>query len=106
MTRAVLGGFTVDTERDAELIALFVQAKATGHSQSDLFREMGRVYIEKSNEAATAITYMLLIIDELAEMKKMMRGSVIAQVPQGESAADGMERKKHDRLRRLGVIDG
>ena len=105
MSRAILGGFTVDTERDAELLALFEKAKAEGRSQSDLFRDMGRVYLEKTSKVDLIISHILLVMAELAEMKKIMQsGSVAAPVTRDEPE-DGLSKTKRNLLRGLGMVE-
>jgi len=105
MARAILGGFTVDTERDADLIALFEKARESGRSQSDLFRDMGRVYQEKASRVDLLVTYMLLAIDELAEMKKIMQSGVVAVPVTRDEPEDGLSKTKRDRLSGLGRIE-
>lgn len=100
-----LGAFSVHPERDAKIIALFDRAKAEGRSQSDLFREMSNAYIEKQDRTDLLITYMRFIIDELAVMKKAMQRGVVFGSDVDELPSDGMDEKKHDRLRGLGVVE-
>lgn len=105
MARAVLGAFTVDTERDADLIARFEREKAEGKSQSDLFRDMGRVYLGQEGQLGQILQHMRFIIDELAEIKRVLQAGVVIGTETEKDHADGMDASKHNRLRDLGRIE-
>jgi len=105
MARVILGGFSCDTERDADLIALFEKARADGRSQSDLFRDMGRVYQEKTSKIDLIVSHILLVMDELAEMKKIMQSGVVAVPVTKNEPGDGLSKSKRNRLKNLGVIE-
>lgn len=106
MSRATLGTFTVDTERDAELIALFEKAKAEGRAQSDVFREMGRVYSEKNNVNETILMYLRSITDSLEEMKiRLYCSGAIPVEKQAQPQQNGLSKKSRGRLRNLGTVE-
>ena len=105
MARSVLGGFTVDTERDADLLALFEKAREEGRSQSDLFRDMGRVYLEKTSKVDLIISHILLVMAERAEMKKIMQSGVVVKTETKDEPEDGLSKNKRDLLRGLGMVE-